>query len=90
MTMTSLQAGHLRRALRSADADLAAELNRATDRTTFPVWTMNAIGDVIFHHAGTPGPVPWWWRPLGALFDHFLGAAETEPVSPNGFCADSP
>ncbi|MCV7426646.1 FAD-dependent oxidoreductase [Mycobacterium montefiorense] len=80
MTMTSLQAGHLRRALRSANADIAGELNRATAKTTWPVWIMNAIGDVAFHHAGTPGPIPWWWRPSGALFDQFLGAAETEPV----------
>jgi 2-polyprenyl-6-methoxyphenol hydroxylase-like FAD-dependent oxidoreductase len=80
MTMTSLQAGHLRRALQSPDGDLAAALNQATAKSTFPVWTMNAIGDVTFHHAGTDGPVPWWWRPTGALFDQFLGAAETEPV----------
>jgi 2-polyprenyl-6-methoxyphenol hydroxylase-like FAD-dependent oxidoreductase len=80
MTMTSLQAGHLRRALRSVDGDLASELSRATAKTTFPVWMMNAIGDITFHHAGTPGPIPWWWRPSGALFDQFLGAAETEPV----------
>jgi 2-polyprenyl-6-methoxyphenol hydroxylase-like FAD-dependent oxidoreductase len=78
MTMTSLQAGHLRRAL-SADGDLAAELNRATAKTTYPVWMMNAIGDITFHHAGTES-IPWWWRPSGALFDQFLGAAETEPV----------
>jgi hypothetical protein len=41
---------------------------------------MNAIGDVTFHHAGSKKPIPWWWRPSGALFDQFLGAAETEPV----------
>jgi 2-polyprenyl-6-methoxyphenol hydroxylase-like FAD-dependent oxidoreductase len=80
MTMTSLQAGHLRRALRSADPDLAGELNRATAKTTYPVWTMNAIGDVAFHHADSSARIPWWWRPSGALFDQFLGAAETEPV----------
>ncbi|BBY04622.1 hypothetical protein MSEO_51210 [Mycobacterium seoulense] len=80
MTMTSLQAGHLRRALASPDDELAAELSRATAKTTFPVWTMNAIGDVTFHHADTKGPIPWWWRPSGALFDQFLGAAETDPV----------
>ncbi|OBH01074.1 oxidoreductase [Mycobacterium sp. E2699] len=78
MTMTSLQAGHLRRALRSPD--LEVELNRATARTTYPVWMMNGIADVNFHHAGTTAPVPWWWRPSAALFDQFLGAAETEPV----------
>ncbi|OCB21754.1 oxidoreductase, partial [Mycobacterium malmoense] len=80
MTMTSLQAGHLRRALAGPDDQLAADLSRATAKTTFPVWIMNAIGDVTFHHAGTKGPIPWWWRPSGALFDQFLGAAETDPV----------
>ncbi|BAX91347.1 FAD-dependent oxidoreductase [Mycobacterium shigaense] len=84
MTMTALQAGHLRRALqRHADpaaGDLATEVNRATAKTTFPVWTMNSIGDVTFHHASTDEPAPWWWRPSGALFDQFLGAAESEPV----------
>jgi 2-polyprenyl-6-methoxyphenol hydroxylase-like FAD-dependent oxidoreductase len=79
MTMTSLQAGHLLRALQSPDGDLARRLNRATAKTTYPVWMMNAIGDITFHHAGAR-PIPWWWRPSGALFDQFLGAAETEPV----------
>jgi len=80
MTMTSLQAGHLRRALQSPDDHIAAVLYRATAKSTFPVWTMNAIGDVTFHHADTKDAIPWWWRPSGALFDQFLGAAETEPV----------
>ncbi len=80
MTMTSLQVGHLRRALQSPVDDLARELNRATAKTTYPVWTMNGVADVNFHHAGTKEPVPWWWRPSAALFDQFLGAAETEPV----------
>lgn len=80
MTMTSLQAGHLRRALQLPDDQVAAALNRATAKSTYPVWTMNAIGDVTFHHAGTKGPIPWWWRPSGALFDQFLGAAETDRV----------
>ncbi|MGE2816941.1 FAD-dependent oxidoreductase [Mycobacterium heidelbergense] len=80
MTMTSLQAGHLRRALQFPENQLAQELNRATAKTTYPVWIMNAIGDIAFHHAGTKEPFPWWWRPSGALFDQFLGAAETEPV----------
>ena len=79
MTMTSLQGGHLRRALQSPESELAAELNRATAKTTYPVWTMNAIADVGFHHAGAE-PIPAWWRPTAALFDQFLGAAETEPV----------
>jgi hypothetical protein len=80
MTMTSLQAGHLRRALQSRESELAEDLNRATAKTTYPVWMMNGVADVNFHHAGTTGPIPWWWRPSGALFDQFLGAAETEPV----------
>jgi 2-polyprenyl-6-methoxyphenol hydroxylase-like FAD-dependent oxidoreductase len=79
MTMTSLQAGHLRRALQSPDGELAAELNRATAKTTYPVWVMNAIADISFHHAGAAA-LPRWWRPAGALFDQLLGAAETEPV----------
>lgn len=81
MTMTSLQAGHLRRALvasRDTGADLARELNRATAKTTYPVWTMNAVGDLTLH--GATGAAPWWYRPVGNLFDQFLGAAETDPV----------
>ena len=53
-------------------------MNRATAKTTYPVWTMNAIGDLNFHHA--TGPAPRWYRPVGSLFDQFLGAAETDPV----------
>ena len=96
MTMTSLQAGHLRRALangpappravlarivarrQSRGSDLARELNRATAKTTYPVWLMNTIGDFSFNDAA--GPAPWWYRPVGNLFDQFLGAAETDPV----------
>jgi len=78
MTMTSLQAGHLRRALREPNGDLAREVNRATAKTTYPVWMLTAIGDFSFHHAA--GPVPRWYRPVGNLFDQFLGAAETDPV----------
>ena len=78
MTMSSLQAGHLRRALESPDTDLAREFNEATAKSTYPVWTMNAIGDLILHRAS--GPMPWWYRPVGGLFDQFLGAAETDPV----------
>jgi 2-polyprenyl-6-methoxyphenol hydroxylase-like FAD-dependent oxidoreductase len=78
MTMTSLQAGHLRRALETPTGELAREFNRATAKTTYPVWTMNAIGDLVLHRAA--GPMPWWYRPVGNLFDQFLGAAETDPV----------
>ncbi|OBJ56198.1 FAD-dependent oxidoreductase [Mycobacterium asiaticum] len=83
MTMTSLQAGHLRQALQTIqgghEGSLAAELNRLTAKTTFPVWMMNAIGDVTFHHA-TADPQPRWWKSAGSLFDQFLGAAESDPV----------
>jgi 2-polyprenyl-6-methoxyphenol hydroxylase-like FAD-dependent oxidoreductase len=79
MTMTSLQAAHLRRALaQGADEDLARDVNRATAKTTYPVWMMTAIGDFAFHHAS--GQQPRWYRPVGNLFDQFLGAAETDPV----------
>jgi flavin-dependent dehydrogenase len=79
MTMTALQAGHLRQALADArGGNVARLLNRATAKTTYPVWMMNAIGDFGFHHAA--GPAPPWYRPVGNLFDQFLGAAETDPV----------
>ncbi|UMB68415.1 FAD-dependent oxidoreductase [Mycobacterium paraterrae] len=77
MTMTSLQAGHLRRALADG-GDVVRKVNRATAKTTFPVWMMTAIGDHAFHHA--TGDKPWWFGPVGNLFDQFLGAAETDPV----------
>lgn len=76
MTMTSLQAGHLRRALRGVD--VARDFHRATAKTTYPVWQMNAIGDLVLHRAS--GPMPRWYVPVGNLFDQFLGAAETDPV----------
>ena len=78
MTMSFLQAGHLRRALESPGTDLAREFNTATAKSTYPVWTMTAIGDLVLHRA--PGPRPWWYGPVGGLFDQFLGAAETDPV----------
>ncbi len=78
MTMSSLQAGHLRRALEAPGADLAREFNTATAKSTYPVWTMNAIGDLVLHRAS--GPMPGWYRPVGGLFDQLLGAAETDPV----------
>jgi 2-polyprenyl-6-methoxyphenol hydroxylase-like FAD-dependent oxidoreductase len=78
MTMTSLQAGHLRRALEAPDTELWRDLGRATAKTTFPVWQMNAIGDFTLHRAS--GPMPKWYGPVGNLFDQFLGAAETDPV----------
>ena len=69
MTMSSLQAGHLRRVLESPGADLAREFNKATAKSTFPVWTMNAIGDLVLHRAsGTDAvvvrPGGWAVRPV--------------------------
>jgi flavin-dependent dehydrogenase len=78
MTMTSLQAGHLKRALATPGADVFRDTIRATAKTTFPVWQMNAIGDLTLHRAS--GPTPKWYKPVGSLFDQFLGAAETDPV----------
>jgi 2-polyprenyl-6-methoxyphenol hydroxylase-like FAD-dependent oxidoreductase len=77
MTMTSLQARNLRAVLDSGVPDIAGELSRATKKTTWPVWTMNAIGDLALHNA-TADDVPWWYLKVGNLFDQFLGAAETE------------
>ncbi|MGH3640494.1 MAG: FAD-dependent oxidoreductase [Mycobacterium sp.] len=78
MTMTSIQAGNLRRVLESGDPDIAGRLSRATVKTTWPVWTMTAIGDLALHNA--TGDAPWWFKPVGGLFDQLLGAAETDPV----------
>jgi 2-polyprenyl-6-methoxyphenol hydroxylase-like FAD-dependent oxidoreductase len=78
MTMSSIQAGNLRTVLDSGDPDIAGRLAKATAKTTYPVWTMTAVGDQVLHLA--PGPRPWWYGPVGSLFDQFLGAAETDPV----------
>ena len=78
MTMTSIQAGHLRRALLGPEEHLTRTLNRATAKTTYPVWTMNAVGDLTLH--GATGAAPRWYKPVGGLFDQFLGAAESDPV----------
>lgn len=77
MTMTSIQAANLRTVLESG-TEIAGPLAQLTAKTTHPVWTMNAIGDLVLHNAS--GPRPWWYRPVGSLFDQFLGAAETDPV----------
>ena len=50
----------------------------ATAKTTWPVWMMTAIGDLSLHNA--TGEAQWWYRPVGRLFDQFLGAAETDTV----------
>lgn len=79
MTMTSLQARNLREVLAAGHHDLARRLAKATKKTTWPVWTMNAIGDVALHNAAADG-APWWYAKVGTLFDQFLGAAESDPV----------
>ena len=75
--MTSLQAANLAAVLAEGDVDIAGRLARATKKTTWPVWTMNAIGDLALHNA--TGDAPWWYVRVGNLFDQFLGAAETNP-----------
>jgi 2-polyprenyl-6-methoxyphenol hydroxylase-like FAD-dependent oxidoreductase len=77
MTMTSIQASNLRSVLQSGTTDVAGELSRATKKTTWPVWTMNAIGDVTMHNA-TAYDAPWWYLVVGNLFEQLLGAAETD------------
>jgi hypothetical protein len=78
MTMTAIQAGNLRGALQSRDTDLAGVLAKATAKTTWPVWIMTSIGDMALHDA--TGEAKWWYKPVGNLFDQFLGAAETDTV----------
>src|SRR5882757_2988935 len=78
MTMTAIQAGNLRGSLNSRDTNLARVLAKATAKTTWPVRMMTAIGDLALHNA--TGESKWWFRPVGNLFDQFLGAAETDPV----------
>jgi 2-polyprenyl-6-methoxyphenol hydroxylase-like FAD-dependent oxidoreductase len=78
MTMSSIQAGNLESVLRSGDPDIAGPLAKATAKTTWPVWAMTAIGDLSLHNA--TGEARWWYKPVGSLFDQFLGAAETDPI----------
>jgi 2-polyprenyl-6-methoxyphenol hydroxylase-like FAD-dependent oxidoreductase len=78
MTMTAIQAANLRAVLESGEPDVAAALAKATAKTTYPVWMMTAIGDLTLHNA--TGETPLWYKPVGGLFDQFLGAAETDPV----------
>jgi 2-polyprenyl-6-methoxyphenol hydroxylase-like FAD-dependent oxidoreductase len=80
MTMTAIQAGNLRKVIESGASDVAERLAKATAKTTYPVWMMTVIGDVALHDATTTDKVPWWYKPVGGLFDQFLGAAETDPV----------
>lgn len=78
MTMTAIQAANLRAVIESGEPDIATHLAKATAKTTYPVWMMTAIGDLTLHNA--TGDMPRWYRPVGGLFDQFLGAAETDPV----------
>ncbi|WP_319456276.1 MULTISPECIES: oxidoreductase [unclassified Mycobacterium] len=78
MTMTAIQAGNLRTVLSSGATDLAGRLAKATAKTTYPVWLMTVIGDLALHNA--TGDAKWWYKPVGSLFDQFLGAAETDTV----------
>lgn len=78
MTMSSIQARNLQSVLRSQNPDIAGALSKATAKTTWPVWAMTAVGDLSLHNA--TGAARWWYKPVGGLFDQFLGAAETDPV----------
>ena len=78
MTMTAIQAGNLRAVSNHGTPDLAGVLAKATAKTTWPVWIMTAIGDLALHNA--TGEAKWWYKPVGSLFDQFLGAAETDAV----------
>ena len=78
MTMTAIQAGNLRSALDAGTTELAPRLAKATAKTTWPVWMMTVIGDLALHNA--TGEAKWWYKPVGNLFDQFLGAAESDPV----------
>jgi 2-polyprenyl-6-methoxyphenol hydroxylase-like FAD-dependent oxidoreductase len=78
MTMTAIQAANLRGALESRGANFADALAKATAKTTWPVWMMTSIGDIALHNA--TGEAKWWYKPVGNLFDQFLGAAETDTV----------
>ncbi|MGV0741620.1 NAD(P)/FAD-dependent oxidoreductase [Mycolicibacterium sp. XJ870] len=82
VTMSAIQAGNLRGVLdggaNPGDSDFAGRLARATAKTTWPVWTTNAVADHAVHRA--QGARPWWYQPVFDLIDQFIGAAETDPV----------
>ncbi|AEV71055.1 hypothetical protein MycrhN_0415 [Mycolicibacterium rhodesiae NBB3] len=80
MTMTAIQAGNLRKVVESGAPDVAKRLAKSTAKTTYPVWMMTVIGDLALHDATTTDETPRWYKPVGSLFDQFLGAAETDPV----------
>ncbi|MCV7319814.1 FAD-dependent oxidoreductase [Mycolicibacterium confluentis] len=77
VTLSTIQAANLRSVLASG-GDVVNRLARSTARSTFPVWTMNAVADYVGHNA--EGEHPRWYGPMFGLFDQFLGAAETDPV----------
>ena len=78
MTMSIVQAGNLSRALDKAGGEPARAFNKATGKSTYPVWMTDAVADLTMH--GAEGHIPWWYHRVGRLFDQFLEAAETEPV----------
>ena len=41
---------------------------------------MTVIGDLALHDATTTDEVPWWYKPVGNLFDQFLGAARVNQL----------
>jgi len=71
---SSIQAGRLRDVLDSDATDLAARLNRADATVTYPVWTMNAIGDLTLHGAAETDPVlaEWFLRRFSLLDTLYL------------------
>ena len=78
MTMTSLQAGHLRTVLESGADDLANSTRQGHGQDD-----VSGVDDERDRRPGAARrhrPMPWWYRPVGSLFDQFLGAAETDPV----------
>ena len=79
MTMTSMQAGHLRRALADGAANVARDGQPGHRQDD-----VSGVDDDGDRRPRLPpaasGPKPWWFGPVGSLFDQFLGAAETDPV----------
>ena len=63
------------------------EFNKATAKSTFPVWTMNAIGDLVLH--GASGPMPWWYGRSAGSSTSSSARPKRILFSRNGFCAGS-
>ena len=86
MTMTAIQAGNLRDGDRIRTITTSRATRESDGQDDMPVWMMTAIGDLALHNA-TDREVPRWYKPVGGLFDQFLGAAETDPVLAEWFSA---